>query len=187
MKYAIIFISLFISNQNVSQEIFIQNFKRSENIQQYYDNAFKLLVSKENTVNPLQGEQVPTNTEIKLKSLQKVVVRDANKYDQYKFEVVEDLIIDNRVIIKRGTSLTGKVRNIIRAKSLGKEGTMELIINSINEPNGLNVKFKPKNIVGKNKLTSVIVSSILLSPIMLLTKGGEARIKEGEIVFVYTE
>lgn len=131
---------------------------------------------------------LPVGTEIKIKSISKVVTRKLNDGDEIKFETSENVILGSTVLIPKGNPVIATVKDITKGKALGKEGKLEITFNYVQLSDGSKIKItSTKSISGKNNAASAIVGAVLLTPIWLLTSGGEAKIKEGEILSVFVE
>lgn len=149
-----------------------------------YQNGSKETFSQESKSDKL----IPSGTEIKIKSINRVLTRKVKDGDELRFETNENILVGNKLIIPRGTPVYGIIKDVEKGKVLGKEGKMEIVFDFIQLSDGTKIKVTTtKNIKGKNYATSAVVGAVLLSPLWLLTTGGNAKIKEGEIFSIFVE
>ena len=133
-------------------------------------------------------KSIPSGTEIKIKSIDKVISRKQNDGDEIKFETFENVIVGNTVIIPKGNPVNAIVKDIEKGKALGKEGKLELTFNYVQLQDGSKIKItSTKSISGKNHAVSAVVGAVLFTPLWLLTSGGQAKIKEGQILSFFVE
>ena len=131
---------------------------------------------------------IASGTEIKIRTLNKVLTRKIKDGDEIKFETNENVNIGNKLLIPRGTPVFGKVKDVERGKALGKEGKLEIAFDYVQLSDGTKIKISSsKSFKGKNNATSAVVGAVFLSPFWLLTTGSNANIKEGEIFSVFVE
>lgn len=162
----------------------VYSIQKSEVFMIRYSNGSKETFNVENR----KESTIPSGTEIKIKSVEKVVSRNVKDGDEIKFETHENVIVNNIVAIPKGTPIFGQVKDVEKGKALGKEGKLDIIFNYVQLPDGKKIKItSSKNFSGKNNTTGAIVGAVLFSPLWLLTSGSNAKIKEGQIFSVFVE
>jgi hypothetical protein len=99
-------------------------------------------------------------------------------------------VIDNknRILITANTYVKGTVENIKKARSAGKQGSMDILVQEITAADGQKIPvFLDLNNQGVDKSEeTAAVAVLLVGPMALLAKGGEAEIKIGEPITLVT-
>lgn len=104
------------------------------------------------------------------------------------FELSENIITDNKIVIEKGAKITGLVTEAERSKALGKKGKLAFSIDYLYLPNGKVIKLRSqvkKNLNGSG--AAVAAGAILLSPIALIFNGKNAKYEKGEIFTAYID
>ena len=130
---------------------------------------------------------VEKGTVLKVRSLNNLKSNKVAEGDEIELEVYEDLVINDKTVIKAGTPVMGYIESFEKAKLLGKEG---LLIIQITSTKAVDKTFVPlriykSSIYGEDKSDASIVLSLLVSPAFLLKRGGQANVKEGKIFNTY--
>ncbi len=104
------------------------------------------------------------------------------------FELAEDIILNDKVVINKGAKITGSVTEAQRSKALGKKGKLAFSIDYLYLANGKVIKLRSqveKNLNGSG--AAVAAGAILLSPIALLFNGKNAKYDKGEVFTAYID
>ena len=127
-------------------------------------------------------------TMIKAALTQNISGKEVSVGEAVNFELSEDLIIDNKVIVLKGAKITGSVTEAQRSKALGKRGKLSFSIDYLYLANGKIVKLRgqsEKNLNGNG--AAVVAGAIILSPVALLFHGKNAKYEKGEVFTAYID
>jgi hypothetical protein len=138
------------------------------------------------TQDPVAEIVVTEGTPINVVTAQEVTSKAAKPNDPVKFTVNEDLVVDGRVLVNKGTEAIGSVINAEKGGYLGKSGKLGIQVESTQTVDGQPLKLRAaKGREGDDKTMSTAVLSAIV-PFFLLKKGGDATITAGTAVTVYT-
>jgi hypothetical protein len=116
---------------------------------------------------------------------QEITSKAAKPNDPVHFTVNEDLVVNGRVVVSKGTPANGSVINAEKGGYLGKSGKLAVQVESTQTVDGQPLKLRAaKGKEGNDKATSTAVLSAIV-PFFLFKKGGEANIASGTAVTVY--
>lgn len=104
------------------------------------------------------------------------------------FELSEDVMLNDKVMIPKGAKITGSVTGAQRSKALGKKGKLAFSIDYLYLTDGKVVKLRSqveKNLKGSG--AAVAAGAILLSPVALLFNGKNAKYEKGEVFTAYVD
>src|ERR1041385_2917636 len=128
---------------------------------------------------------VTEGTPINVAVAKEVTSKQAKPNDPVDFTVVEDLVINGQVIVRKGTAATGSVINAEKGGYLGKSGKLAVQVESTTTSDGQRLKLRAaKGREGDDKTTSTMLLS-MISPAFLFQKGSDAKIAPGTVVTVY--
>lgn len=132
--------------------------------------------------------KIEEGTIILLKSLSIISSNTSMDGESIDFYCAENVVVDNKVIIKKNSKVTGKVESSEKSRSLGKEGSLKIIFNYITAIDGQNIPISGvyNYVRGDNKSGNAVGLSFVFSPLFLFLKGKEAVIPIGSIIEVYT-
>jgi hypothetical protein len=129
---------------------------------------------------------LPEGTPIRVVTAQEVNSKGAKPNDAVNFTVDEDVSINGQVIVRKGTAAAGSVINAEKGGYMGKSGKLAIQVESTQTVDGGRLKLRAaKGNEGKDKTTSTAALSMIVSPLFLFKKGGEAKIAAGTPVTVY--
>ncbi len=118
---------------------------------------------------------------------QDISSKDVARGDTVVFKVDEDFMAGGQVIVKKGTLAKGSVINAEKGGSLGKSGTLAIQVETTTMVDGGVLPLRAaKGSEGADKTNSAMAIGILAGPFALLKKGGEAIVKAGSKLTVYT-
>lgn len=138
----------------------------------------------------MQGAQVtiPDGTEIQVVTTEEISSKTAAENDPIEFKVDEDVKIDGHVVITKGTSVKGVVAESEKSGRMGKSGKLNIRVESTTAVDGQKIKLRAaKSGKGGDKTGSVIALSLLVSPLFLLKRGKDAKVKAGTKIKVFTD
>ncbi|MDP1762656.1 MAG: hypothetical protein Q8L07_02135 [Sediminibacterium sp.] len=104
------------------------------------------------------------------------------------FELSENVMLNEKVVIPKGAKITGSVTEAQRSKALGKKGKLAFSIDYLYLTNGKVIKLRSqveKNLKGSG--AAVAAGAILLSPFALLLNGKNAKYEKGAVFTAYVD
>jgi hypothetical protein len=127
-------------------------------------------------------------TVIPVKLLQNLNGKTANEGDVVEFEVTEDIRVNNTVVVPKGSKATGTVTDAEKSKILGKKGKLAVSVDYIATSSGKNIKVRSNaSKEGSSRGGRVAAGAVLVSPLILLVKGSQAKYDAGTIFKVYVD
>jgi len=111
-----------------------------------------------------------------------------NVDDPVRFEVTEDVMVGDLVAIARGSTAVGHVVEVEPRRRLGRAGKLNFSIDHVKAPDGTNVRLRASSArKGEDKTGTVIVGTVLLSPLFLIMRGKDVSIPKGTNVIAYVD
>ena len=131
--------------------------------------------------------KVEEGTIILLKSLSIISSNTTMDGESIDFFCADNVVVNNKLIIKKNSKVTGKVESSEKSRSLGKGGSLKIIVA---KPIDINIKNIPISgvynyVKGDNKSGTAVGLSFVFSPLFLFVKGKEANIPIGSLIEVY--
>lgn len=131
---------------------------------------------------------IPDGTEIQVVTTEEISSKTAAENDPVDFKVDEDVKIDGHVVIAKGTLVKGIVAESEKSGRMGRSGKLNIRVESTTAVDSQKIKLRAsKSGQGGDKTGSVIALSLLVSPLFLLKRGKEAKVKAGTKIKVYTD
>ncbi len=97
--------------------------------------------------------------------------------DPVRFEVTEDVKVGDLIAIPRGSTAVGHVVEVEPKRRLGRAGKLNFSIDHVKAPDGANVRLRASSArKGEDKTGTVIVGTVLLSPLFLIMRGKDVSI-----------
>jgi hypothetical protein len=94
--------------------------------------------------------------------------------------VTEDVKAGDVVAIPKGDTAVGHVVEAEPRRRLGRAGKLNFAIDNVKAPDGSNVRLRASSTrKGDGKTGTVIVGTVLLSPLFLLMRGKDVTIEKG--------
>lgn len=125
-------------------------------------------------------------TPIVVVTAQEITSKDVKPNDTVNFTVNEDLVVNGTVIVRKGQAAIGSVINAEKGGYMGKSGKLGIQVESTQTVDGQPLKLRAaKGKEGNDKTNSTAALSMIISPLFLFKKGGEAKISAGTPVTVY--
>jgi hypothetical protein len=126
-------------------------------------------------------------TPIKLRLSQTVSSADAHVNDRVEFEVLEDVMVDNVVVIPKGAAALGTVTEAVPKKRMGRAGKLEIVMDSVRLVDGQKAALRAvKDAKGGSHtagMTIGIVAAAVVfwpaAPLFLLMHGKDITIPKG--------
>lgn len=108
--------------------------------------------------------------------------------DKLDFELSDDIVVDNYLIVKRGAKILGTVTDAKGSRMLGKKGKLAFTIDYLYLPSGKVLKLRnqtTKQMQGSG--ASVAAASVLLTPFALFINGKNAKYERGTTFDTYLD
>jgi hypothetical protein len=135
-----------------------------------------------------QGVALPDGTEFTVATTADISSKTVKGGDQLSFQVDEDVTLDGRVLIAKGTPAKGSVVSAVRSARFGEGGWLGIRVESTTAVDGTEVKIRAtKSREGDDKFVSTAALSMLVGPVAFLRRGDEAFIKAGTRIKVYSD
>lgn len=131
---------------------------------------------------------VPDGTELTVVTTEEISSKTATENDPVTFDVAEDVVVNGHTVIAKGTKVKGFISDAEKSGRMGKSGKLNVRIESTTAVDGQKIKLRAsKSGKGGDKTGSVIALSLIVSPLFLLKKGKDAKIKSGTQIKVFTD
>jgi hypothetical protein len=156
---------------------------------QFVAPAFVLASTVQTVVAP-QAEEltIPDGTEITVVTTEEISSKTAVEGDPLSFKVDEDIKINGRTVIAKGTLVKGVVSNAKKSGRLGKAGALSIRIESTMTVDDQKIRLRAsKGNEGDDKTGTTVALVVLFGPLGFLKKGKNAKIKEGTKIKAYTD
>jgi hypothetical protein len=141
------------------------------------------------TLAPCSGATtVPDATPIRL-SLSESISSATNEVDDpVRFEVTEDVKIGDFLAIPKGSTAVGHVVEVEPKRRLGRAGKLNFSIDHVKAVDGSNIRLRASSArKGDDKSGTVIVGTVLLSPLFLIMRGKDVNIAKGTSLMAYVD
>lgn len=131
---------------------------------------------------------IPDGTEIKITTTEDISGQKVVEGDPLTFKVEEDVRINGRTVIARGTLVKGTVAAAKKKGFMGKGGELSVRIESTQTVDSQKIRLRAaKSGKGGDNMGSTVALTVLFGPLGLLRKGKEAKIKAGTVMTAYTD
>lgn len=127
-------------------------------------------------------------TSIRLSLMESLSSATNSVDDPVRFEVTEDVHAGGIVAIPRGSTAVGHVVEVEPRRRLGRAGKLNFSIDHVKAPDGSNVRLRASSTrKGDDKTGTVIIGTVLLSPLFLIMRGKDVSIPKGTEVLAYVD
>jgi DNA-directed RNA polymerase subunit E'/Rpb7 len=135
-----------------------------------------------------EGVVIPDGTEITVISTEEISSKTAVEGDPLTFKIDEDVTVNGKVVIAKGTIVKGEVANAKKSGRMGKGGALSIRIHSTQTVDDQKIKLRAsKGREGDDKTGTTVALVVLFGPLGFLKKGKDAKIKEGTRIKAYTD
>jgi hypothetical protein len=125
-------------------------------------------------------------TEITLRLLESVSSATARVDDRVAFEAVEDVLVDEVIVIKKGARGSGRVTEAKPKKSFGRSGKLDFSIDYVKAVDGQNIPLRyTRAEKGDDNYGKAGVVAILVGPFAFFVRGKDVEIKSGREFSIY--
>lgn len=123
---------------------------------------------------------LPDATEVTVRLLKTISSADARADDEVKFEVVEDVVVDGVVVIRKDAVARGRVLMAEHKKSFGRKGKLDFSIDTVEAVDGQKIRLRyTREERGKSKYGTAGVVTWVAGPFGFLVKGKDVEIPSG--------
>lgn len=131
---------------------------------------------------------IPEGTRVAVKSLEGVSSESGKMGQTIRFEVVRDVVVKNKVVIKAGAPAIGEVLKAESKRAVGREGILLVGIRYATAIDTTQVPVRASlEEKGEERFGLSIALGIVLCPLFLLMKGKEAEIPAGTEYTVFVD
>jgi hypothetical protein len=124
---------------------------------------------------------IPAGTRIDLETMSTINSSTIQAGETVDFKVRTDISVEGQVVIKAGSVAKGTVVSASKAKGIGKEGSVEIQVKSVNGVDGKMIPLSGAGVArtGDNNQVLSIVLGIFVCLLFLLIKGSNGIIPAG--------
>lgn len=135
-----------------------------------------------------QKKLLQEGTTVRVRLMETLSSATSHVGEQVNLEISEDILVDGKVLIARGSKAMGSVTQAAPAKMMGKKGMLDFSIDYAADVNGKNIRLRStvKN-VGQDKMGGVIAAAVIINPLLLLVKGKDVNVEKERIFPVYVD
>lgn len=131
---------------------------------------------------------IPEGTRLAVKIQETVSSESAKQGQLVRFEVVRDVEVKGKVVIKAGAPAVGEVTRVASKKMIGREGELQVTIRYATAVDGSQVPLRASlEQKGEGKLETTVVLGVVLCPLFLMMKGEDAVIPAGTEYNVFVD
>lgn len=132
--------------------------------------------------------KIPDSTPVPLSLMDSLSSRTNDVDDPVHFEVTDDVKVGDVVAIPKGSTATGHVVESEGRKRLGRAGKLNFTVDYVKAPDGTNVRLRASSTrKGKDETGTVIVGTVLLSPLFLIRRGHDTNVPKGTKINAYVD
>jgi len=126
------------------------------------------------------GTQIPSGTVVIVKTNTTLTPEQLNIGDTVDLSVVNDVVIDGKVVIAAGAAARGEIVSAKKRNFIGIAGKIGMVLQSAQAVDGSSVQIRGSKIVeGEDKMVMSIGLSLICCILFALIKGGEAVVPAG--------
>ena len=108
--------------------------------------------------------------------------------DPVRFEVTEDVKVGEILAIPKGSTATGHIVEVQPKRRMGRAGKLNFSVDHVRAPDGTNVRLRATSArQGEEKSGTVIIGTVLLSPLFLIMRGKDIVIPKGAQFNAYVD
>lgn len=131
---------------------------------------------------------IPDGTELSVVTTEEISSKTATEGDVVTFKIEDDLVVDNHIVILKGTIVKGLISAAQKSGRLGKGGKLGIRVEGTTTIDGQKLKLRAsQGKEGGDKIGTTIALVALFGVFGFFKKGSDAKIKVGTKVKVYTD
>jgi hypothetical protein len=132
--------------------------------------------------------KVPDGTGLQLSFVESLSSATTEVDTPVHFEVTEDVRVAGNVIIPRGSTALGHVVEVEPRRRMGRAGKLNFTVDHVKAPDGSNLRLRASSArKGEDKTGTVIIGSVVLSPLFLIMRGKDVIIPKGTEISAYID
>jgi PEGA domain len=132
--------------------------------------------------------KVPDGTALRLSLTQELSSATNAVDDPVHFQVVEDVKIAGVVAFPMGSTAVGHIIEVEPRRRMGRAGKLNFTVDHVKAPDGSNLRLRASSTrKGEDKTGTVIIGSVLLSPLFLIMRGKDITIPKGTEITAYID
>ena len=127
------------------------------------------------------GVILPAGTSVRLETVKVLRSELLSPGQIVDFRVVGNVMNEGKILISDGTIAKGQVRRVVNAKGLGKAGSIEIDIETVQTVDGQNTLLRGGTLYneGEDKESQALLLGLLVCVLFLTTKGKNATVPAG--------
>jgi hypothetical protein len=131
---------------------------------------------------------VPDGTQFNVETIDEISSKSAVEGDPVSFRVKEDVVINGKVVIAKGSIAKGVISSAQKNGRMGKAGKLSIRVETVAAVDGQKVHLRAtKGREGNDKTGTTVALVVLFGPLGFLKKGKDAKIKPGTEINVFTD
>jgi hypothetical protein len=135
-----------------------------------------------------RGIKVPDATALRLVLSDPLSSATNEVDDPVRFEVTEEVKVGGTVVIAKGSTAVGHVVEVEPKRRLGRAGKLNFTLDHVKAVDGSNLRLRASSTrKGDDKTGTVIVGTVLLSPLFLIMRGKDVSIPQGMAMTAYID
>jgi hypothetical protein len=132
--------------------------------------------------------RIPDGTPLRLSLMDSLSSATNSVDDPIGFEVTEDVKVGDVVVFPRGVAARGHVVEVEPKRRMGRAGKLNFSVDNVKAADGTNVRLRASSMrKGEEKSGTVIVGTVLLSPLFLIMRGKDVNIPKGTNFTAYVD
>jgi hypothetical protein len=132
--------------------------------------------------------KIPDGTALRLSLTEDLSSSTSEVDEPVHFEVIEDVKFGDVVAIPKGTTAVGHVVEAEPRRRMGRAGKLNFTVDFVKAPDGTNLRLRASSTrKGEDKTGTVIVGTVLLSPLFLIMRGKDITIHKGTVINGYID
>lgn len=132
--------------------------------------------------------KVPDGTALRLSLTEDLSSATSEVDNLVHFEVMEDVKVGDVVAIARGATAVGHVVEVEPRRRMGRAGKLNFTVDYIKAPDGGNLRLRASSArKGEDKTGTVIIGSVVLSPLFLIMRGKDITIPKETVITAYID
>jgi hypothetical protein len=132
--------------------------------------------------------KIPDGTALRLELTESLSSATNQVDNPVGFEVTEDVKVGDTIAIPKGATAMGHIVEAEPRRRMGRAGKLNFSVDHVKGPDGSNVRLRATSTrKGDDKTGTVIVGTVLLSPLFLIMRGKDITIPKGTVITAYVD
>jgi len=132
--------------------------------------------------------KIPDGTALRLSLTQELSSATNAVDDPVHFEVMDDVKVSGVVAFPMGSTAVGHVVEVDPRRRMGRAGKLNFTVDHVKAPDGSNLRLRASSTrKGEDKTGTVIIGSVVLSPLFLIMRGKDITIPKGTEITAYID